>query len=139
MSSNERWTQHAIRARIQKWSARYGQPPKLLDWRHSGADEDGAYPSETTVKAKFHSWNAAINDAGLSSRSIGRPGNYTVEGSYVTDTSTTNSVADQSAVSNAPVCYCQGAQSKLNSIKALLEAGATDSIDLQTIITIIDA
>jgi hypothetical protein len=132
----EKWTNEAIRNRILAWNTRYGQPPRSSDWAHSGADVDGAFPSEATVKAKFGSWNKAIGFAKLAARVQGRPSKEaTLTNASFAGTTTAN-VSWNTSIPNTglygcttpptyyysyPVYTDTGAQKKLDALKAVLE------------------
>jgi transcriptional regulator with XRE-family HTH domain len=70
------WTEQRILAAIKEWAAETGAPPRVRDWspahapeRHARAQrftsEPGRWPSASVVSARFGSFRAAIEHAGL--------------------------------------------------------------------------
>src|SRR4051812_37200333 len=130
----EKWTPEAIVARLKAWNTRYGTSPRSSDWAHSGADIDGAHPSEATVKSKFGSWNQAIQRAELEVRPQGRPSTPLtntvqstagVNATWVVPSTNTQMIPANLYSSSQPYYYPvytdTGAQKKLDALKAVLE------------------
>lgn len=147
--SNERWTPDAIIQRITKWHTRYGEAPKVADWKHSGADEDGSYPSEATVKGKFGSWSVATGSAGFEPRTVGRPANATAGNGNVgvawsgqseslnTGGAGYNQWPYQGQYQQYPYwnyTWDTGARKKLDALKAVIEQGTLERDVLLAII-----
>jgi endo-alpha-1,4-polygalactosaminidase (GH114 family) len=66
-----RWSKEAVRRSLIAWAELYGEAPRTKDW---GPHRDRTWPSTETVKYYYPSWNAALEDAGLQTRSRGAPG-----------------------------------------------------------------
>jgi hypothetical protein len=74
-----RFTNDQILDAIRLWSARYGEPPTMLDWdparaRRRGQGwraerfEDGSWPTANLVRARFDLFSTAVEKAGLAPR-----------------------------------------------------------------------
>ena len=68
-----------ILAAIRDWAERYGEPPAMIDWEPARARrlghewraeryESGTWPSARMVRGAFPSFNAAVEQAGLTPR-----------------------------------------------------------------------
>lgn len=66
----QRWTRERCIAAITAHVARHGSLPTADGWRRCASDE---FPSRSSVARVFGSWSAAIEAAGFSPRSAGRP------------------------------------------------------------------
>lgn len=58
---NSRWTQEAIVAALRRWNDEHGQPPTATQWIAGGE----WWPTRTTVRGRWGTWNAAIAAAGF--------------------------------------------------------------------------
>lgn len=77
-----KWPRERIVAAIQEWARLFGEPPAMTDWnpwqaRNAFGDEQRAarwerlrpkFPWFTSVVREFGSWNAALEEAGFSTR-----------------------------------------------------------------------
>lgn len=64
----ERRQKHIIDM-MQFWDRKFGEPPKVSDWRRVGGT---AWPSYLTVIRAFGSWDEAMRRAGFEARGRGR-------------------------------------------------------------------
>lgn len=61
-----RWPKEQILQLMREWEAMYGRAPRARDWKDFSATRPlPGYPSETTVRKKFGTWDAAVRAAGL--------------------------------------------------------------------------
>ena len=76
---SSKYTREEVLAAIRRWADRYGEPPTMVDWepararrlgQHWRAEryEGGAWPTARMVSKKFASFNAAVQQAGLTPR-----------------------------------------------------------------------
>lgn len=63
------WTRERILGAIRRWNREKGAPPTLNDWMRAGS----YWPSGSTVRRVFITWNAALTEAGFKTRPAGRP------------------------------------------------------------------
>jgi DNA-directed RNA polymerase specialized sigma24 family protein len=81
MEGRIRWTDVSVIDALRDWQRRYGEVPQANDWDQTKAKRAGhtarmarlaahpkPVPSVSTVRARFGSWNAAIEAAGLQPR-----------------------------------------------------------------------
>lgn len=85
LDQRKRWGRDEVIAAIQKWHDLYGATPSAMDWspalaRNSAATDldriemrwaRGDWPTLTSVRAYFGSWNNAIAAAGFTPRRAG--------------------------------------------------------------------
>lgn len=60
------WPQPLVRQAMWAWTERHGAPPRYHDWDH----RNGVHPANSTVVARYGSWNLALVDAGFEPRDI---------------------------------------------------------------------
>lgn len=60
-----KWPKEQILQLMREWAAVYGRSPRPRDWKDRDTKPLEGYPSETTVRKHFGSWDAAVRAAGL--------------------------------------------------------------------------
>jgi len=63
-NNRRRWTAEQIVAAIQRWTGEHHSPPKCEEWEPAGVPRH-EFPTPTTVKKVFGSWDTALAEAGV--------------------------------------------------------------------------